>query len=311
MSEGLTVGASFGALTGANENRQRLLDIDLRVGDYDLDNTRPVRSSTSNRGMTGEELIPRAELVAVTDAAFKDIVGVSDASTLYSFTHNASGGLLPSSILGIQAPQTGRRDLQAVSVGIPEVERPSPLPTPLDLVLDLDTMVLEVHPPTVDLILAYAERQMTGTVGAVGAEAPRDQAGVSGRLGVEQEDHLIPATEEDVPPFQSRMEGEAEHSAVELLGGRQVVHVQAGFEDAVEFSWPVSLGSFCRRAMHLGCSPELKPSPPGHQAGLVPSPVAGMPLALSAASSLRSRAACPARRARNRAASPNRPRRRW
>ena len=47
-----------------------------------------------------EELIPRAELVAVTDAAFKDIVGVSDTSTLYSFTHNASGGLLPSSILG-------------------------------------------------------------------------------------------------------------------------------------------------------------------------------------------------------------------
>ena len=44
-SRGVSVGASFGALTGANESRQRLLDIDLRVGDYDLDNTRPVRSS--------------------------------------------------------------------------------------------------------------------------------------------------------------------------------------------------------------------------------------------------------------------------
>ncbi len=62
MSEGLTVGASFGALTGANENRQRLLDIDLRVGDYDLDNTRPVRSSTESRphrpGVATSRLFP-------------------------------------------------------------------------------------------------------------------------------------------------------------------------------------------------------------------------------------------------------------
>ena len=35
--------ASFGALTSSNENRQRLLDIDLRVGDYEFDNTRQVR----------------------------------------------------------------------------------------------------------------------------------------------------------------------------------------------------------------------------------------------------------------------------
>ena len=37
--------ASFGSLTNSGENRQRLLDIDLRVGDYELDNTRQVRGA--------------------------------------------------------------------------------------------------------------------------------------------------------------------------------------------------------------------------------------------------------------------------
>ena len=41
--QNLSANASFGALTSSNENRQRLLDIDLRVGDYEFDNTRQVR----------------------------------------------------------------------------------------------------------------------------------------------------------------------------------------------------------------------------------------------------------------------------
>lgn len=43
----VSVAASFGALTGTNESHERLLDIDLRVGDYSLDNTRPIRDSFS------------------------------------------------------------------------------------------------------------------------------------------------------------------------------------------------------------------------------------------------------------------------
>ena len=35
--------ASFGALVSSDERRTRVLDVDLRVGDYDLDNTRPLR----------------------------------------------------------------------------------------------------------------------------------------------------------------------------------------------------------------------------------------------------------------------------
>ena len=37
--------ASFGTLTYSYERRSRFLDVDLRVGDYDLDNSRPIRSA--------------------------------------------------------------------------------------------------------------------------------------------------------------------------------------------------------------------------------------------------------------------------
>ncbi len=41
----MQVSASFGALTASSDNVSRLLDIDLRVGDYTLDNTHPVRDA--------------------------------------------------------------------------------------------------------------------------------------------------------------------------------------------------------------------------------------------------------------------------
>ena len=44
----IRIGASFGALSYNNERRSRMLDVDLRVGDYALDNTHPVRGSISN-----------------------------------------------------------------------------------------------------------------------------------------------------------------------------------------------------------------------------------------------------------------------
>src|SRR5579864_6928028 len=43
-----SVSGSFGALTSSNESRDRLLLIDLRVGDYALDNTRQVRGNPLN-----------------------------------------------------------------------------------------------------------------------------------------------------------------------------------------------------------------------------------------------------------------------
>lgn len=39
----VSVRSSFGSVTGWNEAENRILDIDLRVGDYALDNTRPIR----------------------------------------------------------------------------------------------------------------------------------------------------------------------------------------------------------------------------------------------------------------------------
>jgi TldD protein len=44
-NHGIQVSASFGALTGSNDRTTRLLDLDLRVGDYALDNTHAVRDA--------------------------------------------------------------------------------------------------------------------------------------------------------------------------------------------------------------------------------------------------------------------------
>ena len=41
----IQVSASFGALTGSSDQKTRLLDLDLRVGDYALDNTHPIRDA--------------------------------------------------------------------------------------------------------------------------------------------------------------------------------------------------------------------------------------------------------------------------
>lgn len=65
-----------------------------------------------------EELIPKAELVAVTEAAFRDIVAVSETSTVHSFPHSPAGGLVPSFLAGaFSAFGLG----EVVSVSIPDL----------------------------------------------------------------------------------------------------------------------------------------------------------------------------------------------
>ena len=80
-SRAASVGASFGALTGSDERHERVLDIDLRVGDYSLDNTRPIRDSFSSFSFRSFERIPtpldddpdaiRSVLWAETDKEYK------------------------------------------------------------------------------------------------------------------------------------------------------------------------------------------------------------------------------------------------
>lgn len=43
----IQISASFGALTGSTDQTTRLLDLDLRVGDYSLDNTHPIRDASA------------------------------------------------------------------------------------------------------------------------------------------------------------------------------------------------------------------------------------------------------------------------
>lgn len=80
-SRSVSVGASFGALTNSDENRERVLDIDLRVGDYSLDNTRPIRDTFFSSAFlgAGRSQVPidddpdaiRSVLWAETDKEYK------------------------------------------------------------------------------------------------------------------------------------------------------------------------------------------------------------------------------------------------
>lgn len=50
----IQVAASFGALTGSTDHTTRHLDLDLRIGDYALDNTHPIREAGANFGDASE-----------------------------------------------------------------------------------------------------------------------------------------------------------------------------------------------------------------------------------------------------------------
>ncbi len=62
-----------------------------------------------------EELIPKPELAGVTEAAFRDIVEVSDTSTVYSLPQSASGGRLPAFLLAALSMD------QVVTVSVPDL----------------------------------------------------------------------------------------------------------------------------------------------------------------------------------------------
>ena len=76
------VRASFGAVTASSESERRLLDIDLRVGDYGLDNTHPIRErfGSSSRRFSPLE-VPIADIGALrntlwlqTDKKYKQAI---------------------------------------------------------------------------------------------------------------------------------------------------------------------------------------------------------------------------------------------
>jgi TldD protein len=64
----IRVVSSFGALTFTGDDRTRVLDIDLRVGDYKLDNTHPLRGDARFRGFGGDGRSMRVPLDDDSDA---------------------------------------------------------------------------------------------------------------------------------------------------------------------------------------------------------------------------------------------------
>jgi TldD protein len=61
-----SVSASFGALTASSDRTSRLLDLDLRVGDYALDNTHPLREA--GRSMDFSDQIERQKIPLENDS---------------------------------------------------------------------------------------------------------------------------------------------------------------------------------------------------------------------------------------------------
>lgn len=83
--ENRAVAARFGALTASNENRRRMLNVEVRVGDYKLDNTNFYSTASMMSGlgtMTGNAMLPlendyrelRRQIWLTTDAAYKKAV---------------------------------------------------------------------------------------------------------------------------------------------------------------------------------------------------------------------------------------------
>jgi TldD protein len=64
----IRVTSSFGALTYSGDDRTRVLDIDLRVGDYKLDNTHPLRGNARFRGFGSDFRSMRMPLDDDSDA---------------------------------------------------------------------------------------------------------------------------------------------------------------------------------------------------------------------------------------------------
>jgi TldD protein len=58
----VNVSASFGALTSTADQKTRVLDVDLRVGDYKLDSTHPLREDTSSDAMMERLEAPKIPL---------------------------------------------------------------------------------------------------------------------------------------------------------------------------------------------------------------------------------------------------------
>jgi len=78
----ISVQSSFGALVQSNDQRTRLLDIDLRVGDYKLDSTHGGRPGTAAAGAIPIEDGPDALAVSLwleTDRQFKEALQLYEA----------------------------------------------------------------------------------------------------------------------------------------------------------------------------------------------------------------------------------------
>ena len=124
------------------------------------------------------------------------------------------------------APERVAHQFHAVAGGVAHVQRALAL-VPLLRLLHRHVVPVEVAPPRRQLIGGHPERDVDGPVGPVRRQR---RPGAAGR-GVEDVDDAGPAVKGDVVALGAERHVQPQHVGIELLGGRQVVGVEAGFED--------------------------------------------------------------------------------
>lgn len=129
-----------------------------------------------------------------------------------------------------QAPDFGRGQFEAVAGGVAEVEAAAAA-GPVDYFFDGHAMLSEPLLPGGKVGLANAKSDVAGAETAVRRELV---IRFTANKRIKEQEHLVAAVEKDVPAFLEVFEFQAEDFAIELLGSRQVIDIEARFEDAIE-----------------------------------------------------------------------------
>ncbi len=126
-----------------------------------------------------------------------------------------------------QMPNVGRGQFEAVAGGVAEVETMAAA-GPVDCLFYRYPMAGEMFLPGRELGVDDGEGDMAGAESTVRRKMA---VGFAAGQGIEEQQHLAAAMEENMATFLTAFDNQAEHVLIKLLGPREIVHVEAGFED--------------------------------------------------------------------------------
>src|SRR5690606_15562726 len=129
----------------------------------------------------------------------------------------------------LKSPDAWFGKFQRIARWITEIDRTSTL-RPFEIRLDSDTSCLQPGLPPVDFLSAGGKAEMAIANGAVRRNR---QPGIGrwrnpGGLGIEEQQHTLPAAKEYMPPVHLRDALKAHHFAVELFRGVEIGDIEGG-----------------------------------------------------------------------------------